>query len=206
VTLANILYATAALIVLTNPIAELPVFLRIMAEHPEMNRRRAALQVAIGVWSVLLFSSVAGPWSLDFMGIQLSAFRAAGGLLLIVMGMEMLLGRDTFLQRVEPSADDPEDALWVPLVMPMLAGPGAIVTTVSLTIREDRLFGWLPLAVVIGITVSAVLVFLILVLAGTIARHLRRRTQRLLTAFSGLLLVAIGFQMGLTGAAQFFGT
>lgn len=204
-TLADILYATSALIVLTNPLAELPIFLRLVAERPGLDARRAALDVALGVWAVLLGSALIGPWSLDFIGIELPAFRTAGGLLLTLMGMEMLFGRDTLLQRVERTDDDPVDALWVPLVMPMLAGPGAIVTTVSLTVRDTRLLGWIPFATVIAVTVSAVLVFVTLSLAGVIAPHLPRRTQRLLAAFSGLLLVAIGVQMGLTGAAHYLG-
>jgi len=202
--LEDFLYPAAALIVLTNPLAELPVFLGIVAGRSRRQVHKAAWEVAAGVWVILLGSALGGLAVLDLFGIELPAFRAAGGLVLIVMGMEMALGRDPALQRVSRTVDDPEDALWVPLIMPMLAGPGAIVTTVSLSIRDTHHLGWVPLATCLAVTASALVILVVLAGAGFLARHISLRAQKILTAFSGMILVAIGFQMGLTGVSTYF--
>ena len=89
--LQNILFATASLVALTNPLAELPVFLRIVDGHSPAEVRNTALRVALRVWFILVVVSLGGLKFLPLMGISLPAFRSAGGLLLIVMGMEMLL-------------------------------------------------------------------------------------------------------------------
>ncbi len=199
----SILYATAPLVALTNPLAELPVFLAIVERRSLRGKRKAALTVALGVLLVLLVSALAGLRILDLFGISLPAFRAAGGLLLVVMGLEMVQGRETALHREFKTTEDPEDQLWVPLVMPMLAGPGAIVTVVSLTLRETA-DARLPIATVIAIVISALVVLICLLFAAEIAARFSRRARRIMIRFFGLVLVAIGFQMGFTGAAEFF--
>ncbi len=200
----NILYATAPLVALTNPVAELPIFLSIVESRSRRGKRKAAVTVALGVLLVLLIAALGGLRILDLIGISLPAFRAAGGLLLVVMGLEMVQGRETALQRELKTHEDPEDQLWVPLVMPMLAGPGAIVTTVSLTLRETTT-SWLPVATIVAILISALVVLISLVFAAEIAAHFSRRARSIMIRFFGLVLVAIGFQMGFTGAAEFFG-
>ncbi len=201
--LENILYATAPLVALTNPLAELPIFLSIVENRSPRGKRRAALTVSLGVLVVLLVAALGGLRIIDVFGISLPAFRAAGGLLLVVMGLEMVQGRETALQRELKTTEDPEDQLWVPLVMPMLAGPGAIVTTVTLTLRETA-SAWLPIATIIAIVISALVVLVSLVFAAQIAAHFSRRARSIMIRFFGLVLVAIGFQMGFTGAAEFF--
>jgi multiple antibiotic resistance protein len=202
--LKDILYSLAPLIALTNPVAELPVFLSIIEGRPVSEKRSAAVKVAIGVLIVLVVVALAGMRILDAFGVSLAAFRAAGGLLLILMGLEMMQGEEPALQSAARAPGDPGDRIWVPLVMPMLAGPGAIVTTVSLTIREQTTAP-IPVATLVAISVAAFLVFVHLFFAAEIAEHVGLRSRRILTRFGGLILVAIGFQMGLAGIAEFFG-
>lgn len=201
----NILYATAALVALTNPITELPIFLNVVQGGSAKETRRSALIVAVGVWAILMLSALVGLHALALFGIELPAFRTAGGLLLLLMGLEMSLGRQPVLQDVKHLPGDADEALWVPLIMPMLAGPGAIVTTVTLTIREELLMGWLPVATTAAVTISALVIFLVLSIAGIVASYLPDRARRILTRFAGLILTAIGIQMGFYGIADFFG-
>jgi multiple antibiotic resistance protein len=156
---------------------------------------------------VLTVAAAGGLRLLALLGIEVSAFRAAGGLLLVVMGLEMLKGREPEAPVAERGSDDAEDALWVPLVMPLLAGPGAIVTTVTLALAvREVYFVWLvPVATLVAITATALFVYLVFALAGFVAAHFHGRGTRILTRFSGLILVAIGFQMGFTGIEEFFG-
>ena len=202
--LQTVLFATVPLIAMTNPVAEVPLFLGLVQDRSPRGVSRAALKVAFGVWTILAVSAIGGLQLLAVLGIEVSAFRAAGGLLLVVMGLEMLQGREPEAHGAEP---DPgaEDALWVPLVMPLLAGPGAIVTTVTLAVREVYFVWWVPVATMVAIALTALVVYVTLALGGFVAAHLHGRGARILTRFSGLILVAIGFQMGFTGIEEFFG-
>jgi multiple antibiotic resistance protein len=202
--LQTVLFAAVPLIAMVNPVAEVPLFLGLCSARTPSDRHRAALKVAVGVWLVLTVASVAGLQLLGLLGIQVAAFRAAGGLLLVVMGLEMLQGREPESHGAERQPDDEEDALWVPLVMPLLAGPGAIVTTVTLAVREVYFVWWIPVATIVAVTVTGLVVYVVFTLAGLVSRYLHGRGARILTRFSGLILVAIGFQMGFTGVAEFF--
>lgn len=200
----TVLFMTVPLVAMTNPVAEVPLFLGLVKDPSRSALHDAALKVGLGVWIVLAVAAVGGLQLLALLGIELSAFRAAGGLLLIVMGLEMLQGREPEAHGAERGLDDPEDALWVPLVMPLLAGPGAIVTTVTLAVREVYFIGPLPLATLVAVTLTALVVYGVLALAAFVAAHMHGRATRILTRFSGLILVAIGFQMGFTGIEEFF--
>jgi multiple antibiotic resistance protein len=200
----TVLFATVPLIAMTNPVAEVPLFLGLVPDRSPRGVHRAALKVAFGVWIILAIAAVGGLQLLALLGIEVSAFRAAGGLLLVVMGLEMLQGREPESHGVERDPSDKEDELWVPLVMPLLAGPGAIVTTVTLAVREVYFVWWIPVATMVAIALTALVVYAVLSLGGFIAAHLHGRGTRILTRFSGLILVAIGFQMGFTGVEEFF--
>ncbi len=202
--LQTVLFAAVPLIAMVNPVAEVPIFLTLAGDRPSRERHRAALTVGLGVWFVLTVAAVAGLQLLGLLGIEVAAFRAAGGLLLVVMGLEMLQGREPEAHGAERGSDDAADALWIPLVMPLLAGPGAIVTTVTLAVREVYFVWLIPVATIVAVTVTALFVYVVFILAGFVAAHLHGRGARILTRFSGLVLVAIGFQMGFTGITEFF--
>jgi multiple antibiotic resistance protein len=203
--LQTVLFMAVPLIAMVNPIAEVPLFLSLVGDRPARERYATALKVSLGVLLVLTIAAAGGLQLLALLGIEVSAFRAAGGLLLVVMGLEMLQGREPEAHGAERGSDDAEDALWVPLVMPLLAGPGAIVTTVTLAVREVYFVWVIPVATLVAITATAAFVYLVFALAGFVAAHLHGRGTRILTRFSGLILVAIGFQMGFTGIEEFFG-
>ncbi|NNM35287.1 MAG: MarC family protein [Gemmatimonadetes bacterium] len=201
--LQELLYALAPLVALTNPVAEIPIFLAIVAGQSTRSQRAAAAETAFGVWLVLTAAVLLGRPLLASMGISLAAFRAAGGLLLALMGLEMTRGEEPALQSAATGQDEAKDRLWIPLVMPLLAGPGAIVTAISLSFREsaDRS---VPVATLIAVALSAVVVLMVLLSGPFLLQRSSLRTRRILTRFSGLVLVAIGFQMGFTSIAEFF--
>jgi len=202
--LQTIFFAAAPLIAMTNPVAEVPLFLHLVEGRSKADTHRAAVVVSLGVWAILSISAVGGLQLLSFLGIEFSSFRAAGGLLLIVMGLEMLRGEDPESATARRSPEDAQDALWVPLTMPLLAGPGAIAVTVSLTVRDPYMLWWIPLATIAATTLTALAVYAVLTLSGFIGPRIHRRGIRILTRFSGLILVAIGMQMGFMGIAEFF--
>ncbi len=165
---------------------------------------RAALKVSLGSLVILALATFAGTEILEFFGVSLPAFRAAGGLVLIIIGLEMLRGESSAVLSDRDKHSDAEDHLWVPLVMPLIAGPGAITTVITLSIREQVTFSRPPLGTLAAVGVATSVVFLMLLLARPIARTVSPRSARVFERFFGLILVAIGFQLGLSGIQLFF--
>jgi len=196
----HILYGSAALIALTNPLAELPFFLTATEGFSPAERRRAALKVTIGVIIVLAISAVGGTRILDLFDVSFGAFRAAGGLVVILAGLEMLRGTGSGITSVASAAGEAEDHLWVPLVMPLLAGPAAMTATITLSIEEPAL----PVGTLVAVLISSVAVLLMLLAASTLSQALTGRGIRIFERFSGMILIAVGFQMGMSGIQQFF--
>lgn len=202
--LEHILYSSATLIALTAPLVELPIFLTIMEGRSPAELRRAAFKVAVGAFVILCGSALAGTWVLRLFGVSLPAFRTAGGIVLVVIGLGMLRGESSPLLADRARAAEPEDQLWVPLVMPLTAGPAAITTAITLSIRDgERLLG-LPIATLISIGISSLVVLTMLMSAVALGRSMTARAARIFERFFGLVLLAIGCQMGLTGVHQFF--
>jgi multiple antibiotic resistance protein len=195
------LQSTAAILAITNPLAAIPVFLALAPPDDALARRRAARRVAIAVLSILAAAAVVGRYLLLLFGISFAAFRAGGGLVITLMGLDMLRGNPTPVQR-DPAAADADDRLLVPLAMPLLAGPGSITTVMTLTVREPAL-AQLP-SVLLAVTCTAAAVWLTLSLAGALRTRIGDRGQAIILRFMGLVLVAVGAQLGLTGIAEFF--
>lgn len=198
------MYSTAALIALMAPVGELPIFLSIMEGQPGRQLRRAAMKVSAGAYAVLVVTLFAGTTILEVFGVSLPAFRAAGGLILVVIGLQMLQGHMSPVLLGPGRRAEPDDHLWVPLVMPLIAGPAAMITVISLSVREATGHSGYPFETLIALTLANAVVLLILLFAEPLQRVIRPRVARLFERFFGLILVAIGFQMGLTGVREFF--
>ena len=124
-----------ALLAICDPPGAVPAYLGITASMPPEARRKAPLRAAITVTVILGVALLAGEILLRMFGISLPAFQAAGGLLILLMGLEMLRGTPTKVQDESQHEDDSEDRILVPLAMPMIAGPGAIATVITLSAK-----------------------------------------------------------------------
>jgi multiple antibiotic resistance protein len=202
--LEHFLYAFVTLTALMAPVAELPVFLGIVAGQSPREVRASALRVAAGALAILVVAAMAGHLILNVFGVSLAAFRAAGGTVLILVGLEMLKGSPSAVTTDHGSAADPGDRLWMPMVMPLTAGPAAITTAITLAIRERESASFLPTGTLLAVAAATLVVLVLLLASGVISRVLSSRSARLFERFLGLILVAVGFQMGMTGALEFF--
>lgn len=200
----HILYSSAALIALTNPLAELPFFLAATAGSTPLKRRQAAAKVAVGVLGVLVVAAIAGTGILALFNVSFAAFRAAGGLVVILAGLEMLRGTGTGITSVRDTPGEVEDHLWVPLVMPLIAGPASITAAITLALGETERLAGLPVATLTAVTLSSIVVLILLLGAGSLSERMHPRVIRVFERFFGLILVAVGFQMGLGGIQEFF--
>ena len=189
-----------AVLAIANPLGAVPLFLSLTEFSEPWERRRAAIRAALAVFVILTFAALGGRGILATFGISIPAFRAAGGLVILLMGLEMLRGSPTRVQH-ERAPDSADDAIVIPLAMPLIAGPGAITTVITLTTQAPGLRGQLHAFVAVAVTSGVLLVTL---LSSTwIGERITARGQRIFLRFMGLILVSIGAQLLLTGVRTF---
>jgi len=184
------------LVVIMDPIGTIPLFLALTSGRSARARRRLAWQAVLVAVAVIAAFALFGQQILRYLGITVPALQGAGGLLLILVALELLTGKQ----------EDPEDApsvnvALVPLGTPLLAGPGAIVATIVF-VRGAHGAGdaW---AIVAGIAAVHVVLYLALRFANVILRVIREGGVLLVTRISGLLLSAIAVQLIATSAIAF---
>jgi len=173
-------------------------------ERDGTSRAAAALRVALTVFVILGGAALFGARLLRVLGINLDAFSVVGGVVVAVMGFEMLYdGLPSKAQGQNHAKAGPEEdsGLVMPLSIPLIAGPGAIVTTVTLSSSNPEV-GWL--ATLIGAAVVAVVSFLGFEFLGGPMARMSARATALVTRLAGLVLATIGTQILLGGLKDFF--
>ncbi len=176
------------LFVIMDPPGTLPIFLALTAGAKQRARVRAARQAVSVSLIVIVAFAVFGQGILAYLRISLPALQCAGGLLLLLVALDLLTGRED-----EPVKTENVNIAFVPLGTPLLAGPGAIVATIVFVTRSDDLAD--RLGVALGIVAVHVLLYLTMRFAGVLHRLLRDSGVTLVTRFAGLLLSAIAVQL-----------
>jgi multiple antibiotic resistance protein len=178
------------LLVITDPPGIVPVFLGMTRGRLPRDRNRLAWQAAVVAFGVIVAFALFGQSVLSYLGVELPALQAAGGLLLLLVALELLTGKasePTELERVKANV------AFVPLGTPLLAGPGAIVATM-LFVQRTHSAGQVT-AFAAAIIVVVVVLWLAMRFSGAIHRVLRDSGVELLTRIAGLLLSAIAVQL-----------
>ncbi|WP_125776903.1 MarC family protein [Antribacter gilvus] len=191
------------LFVIMDPPGTVPVFLGLTSAMGAKQRNRAARQAILVAFGVIVVFAVFGQQVLHYMGITLPALQASGGLLLLVVAMELLTGK---MEEPEPSGNKSVNVALVPLGTPLLAGPGAIVATMVFVQQrvgsDETLVGhWLAIAA--AIVAVHLALWLAMRFANVIHRVLRDSGVTLVTRIAGLLLAAIAVQMIATAVTEF---
>jgi multiple antibiotic resistance protein len=200
--MGHLIQATVALLAITNPLGAASVYVGLSEQLVDKERFRAAFTVCAVVFLILASAAVGGIWVLRAFGISIPAFQAAGGLVVILMGLEMLRGRHTLVQHDHAEGEGAQDQIVVPLAMPLIAGPGAITTTLTLTVRGGGDHA-LPV-VILAILVTTFVLFSALLASAWIDQRMSPRAHRLLLRFMGLILVSVGAQLLLSGVRGFW--
>lgn len=176
------------LLVITDPPGMVPIFVALTGQMPARERVRAAWQaVALGLGVIVVFA-VAGQTLLDYLHVDLPALQGAGGLLLLLVALELLTGKSG-----DPNQQTTSNVALVPLGTPLLAGPGAIVATMLFVQEADGVPDYLSIGV--GIVLVMAAVWVILRFSGIVVKVLRPAGIEVLTRIAGLLLAAIAVQL-----------
>jgi multiple antibiotic resistance protein len=186
--------ALVTVVVIMDPFGNVPVFLSLTRHDGPEHRRRAAGQASLLAAGVILVFALFGQVILRLLGISLTSLQAAGGLLLILIALELLHpaagsgGHET-----QPPAHAHSNIALVPLGTPLLAGPGAIAATMLYMQRAGSLAG--ATAVVAALVVAVGLVYLALRYAALLAGLLKDNGIAVLSRVMGLLVAAIAVQL-----------
>jgi multiple antibiotic resistance protein len=185
-----------ALFTICNPIGSLPVFLQVTQDRDAAAQRRIGLAVGLAVIVILAIALVAGTWVLQLFGIDITAFKIAGNLLVASIGWAMLLARPSPVA----TNDGTGSPAVVPLAMPVVAGPGAIALAItfahSYTSLADYAIG-LGIVALVGVACAVVLYF-----GPAVHKVLGPAGMNVVTRVFGLLLLAIAVQSILTSLGQ----
>ena len=174
------------LFVIVDPLGTVPVFVALTAQRTPAQRRWAAVQAALVAGVLIAVFALFGRFLLDYLNVSVQSLAIAGGLLLLLVALEMFRGQAT-------SLDSRVNVVLVPLATPLLAGPGAIAAVMVLANRHSDMPG--RLGVIIGVVAIVVIVAIILLIAVQVARLLRPGVIDFLTRVLALLLSAIAVQL-----------
>jgi multiple antibiotic resistance protein len=161
-----------------------------------------ARKATLTCFIVLTSFALAGQFIFRMFGITLPAFEIAGGLILLLIGLDMLEAKRSATQEASGDTEEgaaKEDAGIVPLGIPMLAGPGAISSVMVLVGPVPSVFHWQMGAILGSIAVTCIVSYWVLAGAGRIRLVLGETGIRILVRIMGLLLVALAMQFFVNG-------
>ena len=187
--------AFVTVLVIMDPLGNIPVFLALTRDATLQRQRTAALQSVFVAAGVILVFALFGQQILHLLGISIQALQVAGGLLLVGVALELLRDHD-----VDAAVVSPTNIAFVPLGTPLLAGPGAIAATMLYMGRADDVGG--TLSVVVALLGALAVVYVVMRYSGAIGRLLKPNGIDLMSRVMGLLLAAIAVQLVAAGVAH----
>jgi multiple antibiotic resistance protein len=200
---STFIVALPAIFFVVDPFGVVPIFLSITAGDSAKRARDTALRACLVGGGLLIFFALFGGLVFKVFGVTLSAFRVAGGVLLLITSLDMLRGR-TSQTKTSPAEElesaQKEDVAVVPLAMPLLAGPGSIATVMVLMSRGTGFLIAVP--VVISIVLTFVASYYTLRGAHIVLRALGESGVAILQRLMGLILAAIAVQFIAEGSHE----
>ena len=195
------LLSFSSVFILIDPITVTLVYVSLTKGVDRTKQREIARDATVYALVTLLIFAIGGYGILQLFGISLAALRIGGGILLFLIGIEMVYARMSYTKRpvAEKAEDYVEDIAVTPLAIPIIAGPGAITTVVVLA-GEALGLGWEGVAIVLAaIFVVIGVVYYAMLNSHFIAGGIREKEFRVINRILGLLLLAIGVQFVIDG-------
>ena len=198
--------------VLIDALGVAPVFASLTARGPASYRRSMAIRsVLVGTLIIFGFAFF-GAWLLDKLHITIDAFRAAGGILLFIIALDMVFEKRTerrehraesVLADAEDTPEHLDDVSVFPLGIPMLAGPGSIATAMLYMTQHATWVG--KSAVLSAIAANMVICLIIFLAAGPLVKAMGESIAGAITRIFGVILAALSVQLLIDGIKGAFG-
>lgn len=197
--------------VLIDALGVAPIFATLTAQGDAAYRRKMAIKSTIVATIIMFAFAFGGSWVLGAMHISIDAFRAAGGVLLFLIALDMVFEKRTERREhraeevLEGHGDDPEpeDVSVFPIGIPMIAGPGSIATAMfymsEATVWPEKF------VVLAAIGLNLLLTLVIFLAAGPLVRLMGASVAGALTRILGVILAALSVQLLIDGIKGAFG-
>ena len=202
-TLTEYVKMFTAIVVIVDPIAAVPLFVTLVSNHSQQERRRIARLTAFSVTIVLVAACVSGESLLRLFGVSMAAFRVGGGILVMLIAISMFNAQLSWSKATPEETKEAEqkpDIAVVPLAIPLLSGPGAISTVI---IFANQSSSWAHKGLLVASCVMvAITVWVTLRMAIPIGSWLGKTGINIVTRLMGLLLAAIAVEIITAGLSK----
>ncbi len=196
------LLALSSIIIIVNPLGATLIYVSLTTSLDRAQKDVIAKDSCRFALIVLLIVAVLGTWIIQIFGISLEAFRIAGGILLFGIGMEMVYAKTsrTKLTATEKyESRDTDDIALMPIAIPMIAGPGAITTTIVMMNEAQAMTPVAIGVVIISLVLAIVITYVMMKNSDYIMTKVGQREYRAFNRLMGMLLIAIAVQFVING-------
>ena len=201
--LARFSLVFSTLLVIVDPVGVVPTFLGLTKGFTTHEVRRTVLKAAVAGAVVLLSFSLFGTYLFRFLAIDLNAFRAGGGLLLLLTALEMLRGKGNE-RKCSPtelsSVAEREDISFVPIAVPLLAGPGAITSIMVFSTDHQAEHAINFSIIAMAVLASFLISYVVLRASSFLTKALGQSGVSVVKRLMGLILAALSIQLIAEGA------
>ncbi len=187
------------LFIVIDPFGTMALFLTMTSDYSEQEKRTAAKDALIYGNLILVFFTVAGYYVLSLMGISINAIEIAGGIILLIMGIEMVREGDR-PKSTGKTFKNPDLGI-VPFATPLLAGPGAISLVIILARKSYVSMGY----TIISVVIIFVVVLVLFSFATPISKALGDKSMKAITRIFGLFVAAFAIQFMITAVTALLG-
>lgn len=196
--------ALATFFATIGPLDVAAVFAALTASHPQQRRRQMAVRGVMIAGAILLVFAIAGERVLGLLGISLAALRTGGGILLLLIGIDMVFARSSgstsTTDEEKAEAMGKQDISVFPIATPLIAGPGAMGATVLLMANAEGDLA-LQAVVIVSLLTMIAFTFAMMLLSGQIDRLFGVTGMHVITRIMGVLLSALAVQFIFDGIA-----
>lgn len=196
------IHALVGVFVIVNPFGNVPLFISLTSRLTTQERRHAIIKSIVIATAILLVFALIGKTLFDLLNVTLSSLRVAGGLLLLAIAFDMLMGKSP-ASKIDES-EERESVAVTPMATPLLAGPGAM-STVMILMNEAQT-PVLKGSIMVAILIAMAATFLILINSETVYNIIRKDGSRVLTKIMGIVLATIAIEMIIHGILIAFPT
>lgn len=193
--MSNYIHSIIGILAVINPMVCGAMLLNMEGSKLKKEKIMDGIKAMMVVMIILLISVVLGKSILNAFGISMDTFKAVGGIILSMIGFNMLLG-----PKNSTDQEKPQQGL-TPLIL-FAASPGTISMVITLAAAQDQ--DGLPLATIVGINVAVLITIVVMIILVFSSSKKKGKSSGILSKFMGLIIVSMGLQFTLDGLKHFF--
>jgi len=196
--------AVISIFVMADPFGNIPIFLGLTGGMSGTERRYIISKASLVATVILVVFAIVGKPFMDLLSISLNSLRIAGGILLLFIALDMLMGKETRVKKTDgpsPEEDDFDSIAVTPMATPLITGPGAMTVTM---VYMNEAAGFDKLWILGAILIAMVASWIIVINSDLLFSIFHRDGTRVLTKVMGIVLAAIATGMMLNGISGAF--